>query len=231
VTNLTTVQELEIEENPALATMDFSALTMNTGNFRLIDNESLSSASFTNLEVSSGTFEIENNGNLASLSFPALKSVGNQTDDHFSITNGTFTLFDFSSLETVIGSSFIIENNNFDIDELSFPALEKVGSENTTTFDLKNNNGIRGVAFPSLQEVVNGDISILGTFVGRYFFGNLTTFSSFENIVDTVLTRLVAITPPITGTTIELDGVASAEGLVQIQTLRDNGNVVTVEPF
>ncbi len=207
ITNITfpkleTISGISFLQNALLENLNFPALKDISNRLFIGSNSNLSNLKIDNLETL-GSLDIRKNEKLTVVNFPELlNSRGISIRD-----NGMIQSVSFSNLEAV-------SNDRIDIRE---DLLEIVNFEKLTTFSTLSINStqlITSALFSSAQDFNRLQLNSAG---------RLST-----ETIDQVITALVSITPPITEAVILIHGTPSMQALTDIETLRTNGNTVTV---
>ncbi len=204
---LTTVGEIRFTRNELLSTINISELASIRERISLSDNTNLETVSFPNVSsMTNVNIRINDNNSLTSISFPSLVSIIKENRSVIIIIedNDMLTSVDFSNLESFDANSFSIDAD----------ALDTVNFDSLTTFSI-----LRVVSSSTLSATKLSSIQDFDQL-------SLETISTAD--MDLLLAQLVRITPAITGKNVRLRGAASAQALTDAQTLRDNGNLVTI---
>ncbi|GAA4276063.1 hypothetical protein GCM10022259_07870 [Aquimarina mytili] len=212
-------EEINIASNTALTTVNLDSLTT-VGDFYLSTNNALTTINMNVLDRVK-EFGIENNPALERISLPALTKV---TEEFKIENNDNLSALDISALTT--GDELSVRNNEklSDIDLsnvisievilIGSPVLANVNLNNLTTFSnlsISSEATLASIQLSSIQEFTRIRLSRLST----------------EDI-DTIFRQLVSITPAITENQIIVTGTASTQALTYAETLRTNGNTVTI---
>ncbi len=215
--NLTSINNsLSIGLNTALETLSFPLLSSTGGDnpeirssFSVFSNTLLNNLDFPNLVTVNGSFVVSSNNALSTIVFPLLTSVGNDVANSFLISDNTVTSITFPSLEFV----------NKNIREISIRenVLEMLDFAKLATFnilDVDSSTILTSVNISSAQD---------------FFRLELESPGSLSNAaVESVLNQLVSITPAITGKSIRIKGVLSAQAITDRDTLVANGNSISI---
>lgn len=118
------------------------------------------------------------------------------------------------------------------LNTISFPNLETLGQISSSSIDIRAN---------TLESIDLNKLAVVADF--RLFStttlttANLSSIQDFDSIslsrlasteIDGLITRLVNITPLLTGKRISLRGTASSQAITDIETLRTNGNTISI---
>ncbi|MBP2831151.1 hypothetical protein J8281_03030 [Aquimarina sp. U1-2] len=230
---------ITISTNENLNTVSFEKLVNLNASLVISSNTALESVAFPQL-ASAGvpdvrtSFDIRSHPNLTRMDFSNLTTLHSTLSIS---TNASVPSISFPALSTITGSdtfSTIDINNNTSVTTISFPNLETTSNIRSITI---NEEQLATINFESLttfsELTVDSDVPIttLNLSSAQNFStlrlggsrGNLST-----TVIDNILTSLVNVAPPITGTRITLTGEASAQATTDAQTLRDNGNSVSI---
>jgi len=198
-----TIDNFRIRNNNVLQSIQMEALETVESNFEVSRHNALINIGFTNLTTVKGSFSVELNLVIPEVFFPKLERFG--TDTSFSVVRDNPQLLNVSfPLLTNAGKSLNIEGSP-NLTQVGFPSLATV-----EFIQINESNALNGV-----------DLSSVSDFETIFINSVLTTTD-----IDTLLAHLVALTPAIFDKRIDLEGSPSAQGILDAQTLRDQGNTV-----
>jgi hypothetical protein len=226
---LTTVYGIRFDSNPLLPSIILPSLVSNTEGLSIGGNSQLTSISFPIL-ISSTYVIINNNNTLTNISLPLLSntngiSINNNTSlSSFSMpvvnlnsinVQGNTNLNTFSMLSLVNVISIYVQGNT-NLNTLNFPALTSAGG-----FSISN-NAIINNPFTALTSITSGS-------GGNNF--SLSSNKLSVSAVDSILAKLVNVSPTLTGKTIQLNNQTplappSGPGIIDKAALITNGNTV-----
>ena len=206
---LITAQNISFSQNAALGSVSFPVLTTATVGFS--QNAALTSVSFPVLTTSGGiSFYI--NSALSTISFPVLTAL---TGSIYLYNNASLNSFSANQLTTV--QQFSVNDNPL-LSGFVFPALTAITGNNNMVSSSINTTAISVNPFPALT-----------TFGGQYL--SMTNNKLTSVAVNSILARLVGISPTLTGKEFSLGSQTpsappTGAGLTNKQTLINNGNMV-----
>ncbi len=232
---LITAQSLYFYQNAALTSVSFPVLTT-AGSVVISQSAALTSVSFPVLTTSKG-ISFENNLALSNVSFPVLTTSGGIS---FYI-NSALSTISFPVLTALTGSIYLYNNaslNSFSANQLTtvqqfsvndnpllsgfvFPALTAITGNNNMVSSSINTTAISVNPFPALT-----------SFGGQYL--SMTNNKLTSVAVNSILARLVGISPTLTGKEFSLGSQTpsappTGAGLTNKQTLINNGNIVLTD--
>ncbi|WP_101445721.1 hypothetical protein [Aquimarina sp. MAR_2010_214] len=221
--NLTVIENLRVSENNILPLISLPKLLSNAKNLYFFQNPLLENLSIPSL-TQARTLFIANLYNLTSIDINTLENVSSLTIRE----NKKLTTINLANL---VNAFRIKINDNDMIKSITFSNLERV----TSNIDIKEDL-LEVVEFSKLTTfpTLNIDSTVLLTTVDfplAQDFSRLQLNSSGKlstGAIDQVITTLVNITPSITETVISISGIASAQALIDTETLRTNGNTVNI---
>lgn len=248
--NLSQIKQLGymFVEETALTTFALNSISPSANvRFEITNNSQLTSISVPNFTKSNGIY-ITNNNALTSITMPGLQTAGRIDIGD----NSALASINFQSLISIRGGdgggalSFF---NNDALTNISFPNLQALDLIN-----ILENNALTTVSFPVLKSVGSAGAYTNGTQIrgnqnlGLIQLPSLTNFTSTNNYnyfdfsyntlpssqINTLLNRLVNLTPSLTGTSINLSGQnpsapPTGQGLVDKATLISRGNTVQTD--
>ena len=201
-----------------------------------ISETGISTLSLPNLKKCNGDFHIEENSALSSISMPLFTTI---TDDLYIYKNPLLSSLTFPGLVNAGGIS--ISSNNL-LTNVSFPLLS------TSSIDISSNNLLTNVSFPLLSTTTGifiynnanlSSISIdnLTQFVTQsYYYKHFNTSGNKlpSSNINSLLRKLVTITPSLTGAQIDVSQQSpvappTGQGITDKNTLIANGNTVTTD--
>ena len=142
LSNLTSVNQFEVQNNGSLNEVSFPALTR-AFNLYVQNNSILSSMSFPVLTSVDVLLSVEDNNILDPVSFPALTSAISIIVQN----NSSLSSVSFPAL-TVVDALLTVEDHD-NLDEVSFPVLTSVGNQ----LRVQNNSLLNIMDFPVLNSV------------------------------------------------------------------------------
>ncbi|SHJ48401.1 hypothetical protein [Aquimarina spongiae] len=228
--NLDEVGGVSISSNPRLALFSMNNLVTANGTIRITNNVLLTNATFSSLK-SAASIDITRNDALTSINFDEIEIINLviQISDNNMLEDLSFPLL--TSIGTENRFSFRIWNNDL-ITSIAFPNLENLGNNISKTIDIRS-DGLEILDFNELTTVSTFSVRSNGTLTS-VALSSIQNFSSLRfprmstPVIDNLVSTLINITPSITDTSISLVGTASTQALTDIETLRSNGNTVTL---
>ncbi|SHJ48367.1 hypothetical protein [Aquimarina spongiae] len=229
---------ITISANENLNTISFASLATLNGNLGIISNNSLENIRFPQLTLLGVSdirtvLTISNNSMLNNMDFSNLTTLNSGV----TITgNGAITSLAFPSLTTVTGfntSTDIRINSNHSLTNIDFQNLEMITNirriviteELLTDVNFMNLASFSELNIDSNSLITSLDLSSVQDFSSMRL-GNSGRLST--TTIDRIFARLVNVTPALTGKSITARGEASTQALEHAQTLRDNGNNVSL---
>jgi uncharacterized membrane protein len=207
---LTTNEDIGFYSNASLNAISFPVLTTN-GSISFRNNASLNAISFPVLTTNRG-ISFDNNASLNAISFPVLTTLSSGI---YLNNNPSLNSFSANQLTTVGG--FYVSQNPL-LSSFIFPSLTTITGSNNQGFYYINSNAITANPFPALTSFTGQHLSMSGN--------KLTSAA-----VNSILARLVSISPALTGKEFYLSGQTppappTGAGITNKQTLINNGNQV-----
>jgi hypothetical protein len=235
-TNTSEDWEFIIEET-GLSTLTLPKLKKCLGALFITKNLSLSTVSLPIITITDGIW-IQNNPLITSLVFPTLSTAG-----YIDIRNSNSLLGISFPVLSVIKNGGVYIGYNPLITSLGFPALTSASSIN-----IYDNNSLLNVSFPLLSSITSSfsisnnsnltsiSINNLAQFGTEDFYlsFNATDNKLPSSNINSLLNKLVSITPSLTGVYMDLSqqtplAPPTGQGITDKNTLIANGNTVTTD--
>jgi hypothetical protein len=175
--------------NPLLSTIFFPVLATVAGTIQIVSSSNLSSVSFPALQTVT-TFSLTGTG-LNSLSLPQLRTVTSLT-----LSVSSLNSLSLPQLDTV----FALSVSGTSVTALSFLQLRRVGQ----ILSVVQNSNLQSISFPLLQQL-GADVTTAGSLIMALNGNKLPSAN-----INTVLAKLVSITPLIVSRRCELKQAVAA---------------------
>jgi len=205
---------VDVEFNNSLQNIDFSNAIGTNTNIRILNNPQVQAIIFSKI-TSARSIEIIDNELLTSINFSNLVSVFG-SDRGFNLGVEIFSnpliTANFSSLKTVGSVNFPNSNFSFNTFSDSFTGLDLSMLEEASriVIGLSINTSMGGTV----------DLSSIRSF-NRIYMSGIASDSTTA-----IFGQLVSIVPAISGKEINISNAPTGQGIIDAQTLRDNGNNV-----
>jgi len=200
--------DILISGNKKLKKIDFSKIESSNSSIEIFGNEALKSADFSKM-TSIETLKVTFNDSLFNLDFSNLESITgiDEKSDFSNIRTNPLAIINFPKLRLINENitSFYIESHV--TTEINLPSLEK--------FTKLEINTSKVASTLNLNSVIN--------------FDRLDVFGISEKSVEEVLTKLVSIDPPLTGSSIRFANPTifrTQKSIENIKVLKGNGNII-----
>ncbi|GAA4110944.1 hypothetical protein GCM10022393_08320 [Aquimarina addita] len=198
-------EDISLSRNLSIETIAMSQLQSVSNGISITEMPVLNSVSFSNLKYCQGNLRIYANDVLENIELSSLISTGidfsySKSEGDISIYDNNITLLDLQNLEQT--TSIVINEQS----------LTAINLEN-----LKTSEKILLIAEETLIEVNLSNIED---------FSRLLIFAPAN--MEALMAKLVAITPPITNTTIQMSGEVSVKTKEYIDILENGDNTVSI---